>query len=249
MKEPEKSTPNTAAPTAEGFQISDQPVVRSTRKSSSSNGAEARDVDLLYTIARDPKSLFVYWDVHWKRLFDQAGLPPGQVHLRIFRQDGSIQGTREINPFLDHCYVEVSAAGTTYRCELGCLDGDEWKCLVRSGTAATPEDRLADDFSAQFATLPLHLSFQRMLDTFRSPENEPATLAEKVGKLQERARSLNGENGKHATDLQALLEAARRADQMPEPTAEQLAQWQRLGEQFGGSSRGGASERDFGGSS
>ncbi|MDQ3200381.1 MAG: DUF4912 domain-containing protein [Verrucomicrobiota bacterium] len=249
MKESEQSLPDISTPAPEGFQISDQPVVRSTRKSSSSNGTAARDVDLLYTIARDPNSLFVYWDVHWTRLFNHAGLSPREVHLRVFLQDGSIEGTREVNPFLDHCYVEVSAAGTTYRCELGCFDGDEWRCLVRSGAAATPADRLADDFSAQFATLPLHLSFQRMLETYRSPENEPATLAEKVGKLQESARSLNGENGKHSADTKAVLEAALRADQMPEPTAKQLAQWQRLGEHFGGSSRGGASERGFGGSS
>ena len=43
------------------------------------------DMDLLYVIARDPKSLFVYWDLNWRRLFLRAGLSARQVHLRIYR--------------------------------------------------------------------------------------------------------------------------------------------------------------------
>lgn len=74
------------------------------------------DTDLLYVIARDPKSLFVYWDLNWTRLFAQVGLSPQQVYLRIDREDGSIEATREINPFRGHCYVDVVTAGTSYYC-------------------------------------------------------------------------------------------------------------------------------------
>ncbi len=212
--------------------------------------ASARDVDLLYTIARDPKTLFVYWDVNWTRLFEQAALSPRQVHLRIYRRDGSVEGTREINPFLEHCYLEVSSAGADYYCELGCFEGDDWTNLVRSGMAATPEDRLSDDLSARFATLPLHLSFQRMLNTFRASESTPATLAQRIGERQEKGMAApNGKEGTRSSDLKTLLEAALRDPTRLQPSAEQLAQWQRLTEQFGGSSWGGASESGSGGSS
>ena len=104
--------------------------------------------------------------------------------------------------------------------------------LVRSKAAATPEDGLSDDFSAEFATLPIHLSFQRMLEMIRATQPEDATLARSVGELQDRARALqdtvtpeewsrivaaaaspNGPNGGPSSDISALLEAARTVDQ------------------------------------
>ncbi|MBA2433690.1 MAG: DUF4912 domain-containing protein, partial [Chthoniobacterales bacterium] len=122
----------------EGFRISDQPIVRRNGNAAAGNGSPAQgranvaETDFLYVIARDPKSVFVYWDLNWKRLFAEAGLSPRQVHLRIYRVDGSIEGTQEINPFRGHCYADVATAGTGYYCELGCLDDGEWTSLVRS---------------------------------------------------------------------------------------------------------------------
>jgi hypothetical protein len=219
---------------------------------------------LLYVIARDPKSLFVYWDLNWRRLFTRAGLSARQVHLRIYREDGSIEGTCEINPFRGHYYAHVSSAGTRYYCEIGCFEDGEWTSLVRSGEAATPQDRMSDDISAQFATLPIHLSFQRLLDMVRATRPEGATLARSVAELQERARvtqgmitpdersrlitaaaSLDGPNGAPSSDFSALLKSALAAP----PTAEQLAQWKQLGEYFAGATWGGASGSGFGGSS
>jgi hypothetical protein len=268
VKNPATSAPADPQP-EQGFHISDQPIVRSNRVPASPDGSvfhelpASYDKDLLYVIARDPKSLFVYWDLNWKRLFARAGLSPRQVHLRIYREDGSIEGTCEINPFRGHCYAEVASAGAEYYCEIGCFEDDEWTSLVRSGKAATPQDRISEDLSAQFATLPIHLSFQRLLDLVGATQPESATLARSVAALQESGRvipggttpdewsrlvatavSLNG-NGAPVADVVALLKAARATV----PTAEELAQWRRLAEQFGGSSWGGASGSGFGGSS
>ncbi len=239
---------------AEGFRISDEPLVRSRGSSTTENGAfpSSHDTDLLYVMARDPKSLFVYWDLNWTRIFSRAGIAARQVHLRIYRQDGSVEGTREINPFVGHCYADVAAAGADYYCELGCLEGDEWITLVRSGKAATPADRMSDDLSAQFATLPLHLSFQRMLDILRTTQAEGQTLARTVASLQESARiepgagqSSNRANGSAGADFRALAQGFETAA----PTPEEQARWAKLSEELGGSSWGGASGSGFGGSS
>jgi hypothetical protein len=268
VKDPDTSAPTDPQP-GEGFHLSDKPVVRSNRVPASDQGVFFRglpvshDTDLLYVIARDPKSLFVYWDLNWRRLFTRAGLSARQVHLRVYREDGSIEGTCEINPFRGHYYADVSSAGTGYYCEIGCFEDGEWTSLVRSGEAATPQDRMSDDISAQFATLPIHLSFQRLLEMVRAPQSEGATLARSVAALQARAgvtedtvtpeewarlvaatASLDGKEAS-VSDIAALLEAARAVT----PTAAELAQWRKLGEQFGGSSWGGASESGFGGSS
>ena|GEM_PF-4824931 len=170
---------------ANGFQLSEEPLVHLSR------GAEAGEelpatyaTDSLCTIARDPTSLFVYWNVNWRRLFDRTALSPRAVQLRVMRSD-EIESTREINPFRGHCYVEVANAGADYFCELGCLEGEEWKTLLRSGTSATPRGTRSDDLSATFATLPIHLSFQRLLEIFEAGADE-SQLAHKVAQLQER---------------------------------------------------------------
>lgn len=252
MNDPE--TPTT--PSENGFQISDEPVLRARGLSGDGTRASAlpaaHDTDLLYVIARDPKSLFIYWDLNWRRVFAGAGLSPRQVHLRIYRVDGAVEATREINPFLGHCYAEVGIAGTGYYCELGCFEGEEWTGLVRSGKAATPADRMAEELSAQFATLPLHLSFQRMLDILRVTQEEAANLARTVASLQEKARagggngqSHLGSNGAPISELQTLL-------QTPEPKARtpgERAQWSKLAEELGAAPWGSASDSGMGGGS
>ncbi len=230
--------------------------------------------DLLYVIARDPKSLFLYWDLNWTRLFARVGLSPRQVHLRIYRGDGSIEGTQEINPFRGHCYAEVSAAGMNYYCELGGFDGSEWTGMTRSGSTATPEASMSDDLSAEFATLPAHISFQRLLDICGATHLDRAILARSVAELEENARVLqakmapdnwshlateitaklkgvsDGEtNDGRAADLSKLVEIALRSEGPAAPTAAEQARWKELGERYGGSSWAGASHGGFGGSS
>jgi uncharacterized coiled-coil protein SlyX len=249
-----------------GFIISDEPVVRThgaalERPPQQGRRSHTGGADLLYAIARDPKSLFLYWEVNWTRVFGQAGLTPRQVFARIYREDGAIEATREINPFLGHCYSDVAAAGTGYYCEIGCFDQEEWIPLARSGKAVTPEDSMSDDLSARFATLPMHLSFQRLLDILRETNAEPATLAESLGQLQDKARNLgdkltslnreqlaalaavfsNEREETSASDFVALLEATAGSKPLGPASAEQIALWRQLGEQLGGASPSGSS--------
>jgi len=260
-----------------GFRISEQPVVGEKRAAALRNGPSPPrwpSADLLYVVARDPKSLFLYWDLNWTRLFDRAGISARQVHLRTYRGDGTVESTQEINPFRGHCFAEVSAAGTEYYCELGGFEGSEWKSLVRSSRTTTPEASMSDDFATDFAALPTHLSFQRLLDILRMTELDHATLACSVAKLQANARErqskmapgdpsqlareivaqLNGASdigmdGAMTAELSELVEAALRSTTPGAPTAEELARWKELGQRYGGSSWGGASKSGFGASS
>jgi len=110
---------------------------------------------------------------------------------------------------------------------------------------------MSEDSSADFARLPIHLSFQRLIDIFQATKVERSTLACSVAELQENAQALEDALNDAArsgadTELAILLETALRGEA---PTAGQLAQWKQLGERFGGASWGGASGRGFGGSS
>ena len=267
-----KEDQSAAAVTGNGFRISDRPLVGELRADASRETlARETSADLLYVIARDPQTLFLYWDLDWTRLFARAGLSPRQVHLRIFRGDGSIEVTQEINPFRGHCYAEVVGPGTEYYCELGSFDGTAWAGLVRSGMTATPEATISDDLSGEFATLPIHLSFQKLLDLLGATELDGTMLARSVAELQENARVLqsrmapgdwsqlapqiaarlngHGANGNHATELSELVEIALRSEAPATPTEEEFARWKELVDRCGGSSWSGASKSGFGGSS
>jgi hypothetical protein len=247
MPEPAQPSSSTLAPN--GFQISDRPLDGNDRAESEITESlpATYGTDLLYVIARDPASLFVYWDLNWKRAFEAAGISPHAIHLRTYRTDGTIEDTRQINPFRGHCYVEVSGAGTSYYCELGCFDEETWHHLVRSGATVTPESEMSDDLTATFATLPIHLSFQRLLDIFQASKKDGKGLALSVAELQAEARSV-GSVPADSSDLAALLESAGEA---PEETwtEAQRAVWHELTEQLADAGRSRASENSFGGSS
>ncbi|MGH8093807.1 MAG: DUF4912 domain-containing protein [Chthoniobacterales bacterium] len=268
MEEPNKLTIDNSALRPKGFQVSVDPLIGTATTAAMPNELPASyGTDLLYVVARDPNSLFLYWDLNWTRLFARAGLSPREIQLRIYRGDDSVEATREINPFRGHCYVDVAAAGTTYFCELGCFDGNVWKSLARSATTMTPESGVSDDLSATFATLPIHLSFQRLLDIFRMTRSDGQALASSVAALQENARvlqekltpeawsellaataaSLDGTNchgnGARTSELAALLQSTRK-NPAGSTTAEQRAKWIELDENLGG-----ASESGIGGSS
>lgn len=202
--------------------------------------------DLLYVIARDPSSLFVYWDLDWRRLFQDAGMSPCAIHLRTYREDETVEDTQPINPFRGHCYVAVSAAGTSYYCELGCIEGETWHSLVRSSATVTPESEMSEDFSATFATLPIHLSFQRLLEIFETNKDRKE-LAVSVAELQAEVR--NGEiPDADSADLAALVESIDKSG-AETWTEEQRAVWQGLTERLADPAWSGASENHFGGSS
>lgn len=287
MNEIENATENPAA-VAGGFsfRISDEPVVE-TRRAPEQLNAQTDDGsgdlaalmgdDALHMLARDPGSLFVFWTLDWDRRFASAKLTARPVHLRVFREDESEETTTGIDPLAGFLFVDVSAPGAAYRCEIGCFEGEDWKTLARSEAGETPAAAMSDDLEADFATLPLHFSFQRLIEVFRANPAEETTLARSVAHMQSKARALQasmstedwsqlvdsaeatanaestfGLRGVRRAELEALLRTVKEDGTRQNPSPENLAGWRDLGERFGGSSwSGGSSEGNgnFGGSS
>src|SRR5262249_34751132 len=97
------------------------------------------------------------------------------------------------------------------------------------------------------ATLPIHLSFQRLLDIFQATKKDRKELAVTVAELQAEARS--GESPTtDSADLAALLESAGAAP-VETWTETQRAVWHEWTEQLADASWSTASENNFGGSS
>src|SRR5581483_7551426 len=132
-----------------------------------------------------------------------------QFFLKIFTSDGNEESQIEINPEAKTWYVPVSKPGTTYYAELGYFDKGTWTTIAKSETATAPIDTLADEAQATFATVPFHLTFQRLIEMVRSSMQKGETLVQALARLQgEGRRAAFGGSVTGWTDEQRQLLAA-----------------------------------------
>ena len=198
---------------------------------------------LLVAIARDPRTLFVCWSVDWRSVFAKD-LPADRcAHVRI-RQNGN-EKTVAVEPMSGSCAIEELEPGQTYAVELGYYAPREtWNSVVTGNEVMMPFASESDEM-IDVATMPFHLTFQRMLSLFRGSNGED--LAKTLARFQERANRLEL-SGDEAEVLRAL-DFSREDLQKTAAARESLVKSERLRERgeklFGGASRSEA----FGGSS
>lgn len=143
---------------------------------------------VLFGIARDPHTLFVYWEIDWPSTFGDKPPADRKVHLRVMSGDGNEETNVAVEPFAGNHCVAVSQARSTYRIELGYYEpADVWNGVATSDAIATPPDDVSDSTAIDVATVPFHLKFQRMVDAFRASRYDGDALVDIVGRLQERA--------------------------------------------------------------
>lgn len=146
---------------------------------------------VLFGIARDPHTLFAYWEIDWPRIFGNKPPADRKVYLRVISEDGSEETKVTVEPFAGNQSVAVSRARGTYRIELGYHEpAAVWNSVAISDAIATPPDDVSEKASIDVATVPFHLSFQRMVDAFRASKYDGEALVEVIGRLQERADDL-----------------------------------------------------------
>jgi hypothetical protein len=210
-----------------GYRVSNGPVVRLARSDTKlpSDLADAIELPrvygapLLFAIARDPRTLFVYWNIDWSTIFESRAPVDRQVHLRIYRADGSEEKTEAVEPMAGNCYLSVSQPVENYRVEIGYFQpATVWNSVATSDEVSVPPKHVAGTDEVDVATIPFHLSFQRLIDLFRS--SNANALSEIISRLQQRA--VSEEDRALLTDeeweiLRAMnlsideIEAARRA--------------------------------------
>jgi hypothetical protein len=216
------------APTrSTGYRISNGPVVRLARSDPKIPSDLAEVVELprvygeplLFAIARDPRTLFVYWIVDWSSVFEQTAPVDRQVHVRSYRDNGDEETSEAVEPLAGNCYLTVSDPRGKYRVEIGYYQpANVWNSVATSELVAMPPESVAEQTNVDVATIPFHLSFQRLIDLFRASNSN--ALTEMVSRLQNRAVSeqdralLNPEDWEvlRAMDLSlGEMGAARRA--------------------------------------
>ena len=146
---------------------------------------------ILFAIARDPRTLFTYWNIDWPSVFAKIEPVDRQVYLRIKRGDGSEESESLVEPMLGSYYARVTQPRGTYRVEIGYYQpANEWHSITTSDEVVMPPESVSEKVDVDVATVPFHLSFQRIVDLFRSTND--GALTETISHLQERAADKEG---------------------------------------------------------
>lgn len=129
-------------------------------------------------IAQEPHWLFTYWDI------DISRHPGGPCHLRVEDENGALEQEIAVPFETRNWYVPVKEAGKKYRVELGFYRGKSWKALAQSLMVATPRDRLSESDRFDYATIPLHIGFQRLVETITNSMSFEQNLVPALAELQ-----------------------------------------------------------------
>ncbi len=133
----------------------------------------------VYLVAYDPRQLFAYWDL------DPAGTPANKYSLHICRPDGEIESKVDIHPTEAGRYLAARRPGGTYHVELGTYGRNgAWQPVASSGRVTLPAEGLAGETEPKFATLPFHLSFQRLIELIDGAMGSKEDLTAALARLQ-----------------------------------------------------------------
>src|SRR5260370_13123209 len=125
MGENKTNVEGSKSATASGFRISEGPVVRLGRGKRSFDLEELIELPrvygppILFAIARDPRTIFTYWNIDWPSIFEKTAPVDRQVHLRVYRDDGAEETAVAAEPMSGNCYLTVTQPRGDYRVELG----------------------------------------------------------------------------------------------------------------------------------
>jgi hypothetical protein len=204
MKSPNETIPT---PAASDFRLSNPPVetTRFVDENEAATGnfrlPHSYGISMVCALARNPTSLFVYWEIDWPALFKKTPPRQRQVYLRLQKPDGTEISRTVIEPMAGHCEVSVPNSNSGYRVELGYFGVDEtWHSAGSADVVSTPSDRLSEPAAAAFATVPFHLSFQRLTDLFHASAGANGPVIEQLGRIQEKA--LMPEGGESLTSAE-----------------------------------------------
>jgi hypothetical protein len=209
---------------ADGFHVSSEAIVGQDNEQENDFGERVglprvHGAPILFAIARDPRTIFTYWSIDWPAVFAKTVPVDRQAHLRVYRADGVEEESVAVEPMSGNCSIAVSRPSGSYHVEIGYYQpADVWNSIATSNEVTMPRDSFANDGEVGLATIPFHLSFQRLLDLFGASKGH--SLAEMISQFQKRV--LNNEKSKQLSDkereiLRAMglslseIAAARRA--------------------------------------
>lgn len=178
--------------TSSSFRISSSPIVdfRENRDNAVEVFADlprSYGQSIVFAMARDPKTLFVYWDIDWPQVFAAAAPADRKVYLRLRDEQGAEISLTTVEPMSKNCEVNVEAGGS-YRVEMGYFDQTQtWRRAGASEVVQTPTDKMGALSPGDFALVPFHITFQRLTELFRATRIDEGSLVQSLTHLQEKS--------------------------------------------------------------
>ena len=171
----------------------------------------------LWLAARDPRSLFAYWEFRPEEHPDAIGEDGrARFFLRIFREGGHAESSTRIEPGAGNAFLPVASPGTGYFAELGFYSGDIWCFLARSGDTHTPTETPAAPAPAVFVTVPSRISLEKFRTSLAQSSLPGESLAMTAARIQSDAQRHGEWTPEHERLLAEILGAdAANADATP----------------------------------
>jgi hypothetical protein len=136
----------------------------------------------MFVVARDPHWLFTYWDFEYAKFPNQR-----QLGLQVFRED-TLETTVDINEIARNWYIPVQSANSSYRVVFGYKDSaGTWHPVGEAGPTHTPPEAVSTQWDTLFATVPIHLTFNLLVDVVEAAKRRGEPLAEALARLQQAA--------------------------------------------------------------
>lgn len=172
--------------TRTGFRIGEPVDAGMALDHASGSAPNFAEPSIVFAIARDPRTLFVYWNIDWASAFAADEPRDRLVFLRTITEDGAIESEWAIEPLLGSYYAAVQKPRARYRSDLGYYTRTgEWKTVGTSELVTVPADSASGAGAIDVATVPFHLSFQKLVDLFTQSSGDPLAMA--IAGVQERA--------------------------------------------------------------
>ena len=138
--------------------------------------------DTIFLVAQEPHWLFTYWDI------DISRHPGGKTFLRVYEAEKTVEAEIEVPFETRNWYIPVKQAGSKYTVEIGYHRGSVWNVIARSHTIETPPDHLSESDQFDYATIPLHLSFQKLMESIQQTMQSGEKLITALSRLQKEGK-------------------------------------------------------------
>ena len=155
---------------------------------------EAYGTKRLSLTVRDPHWVCAHWDLTREQLrgFNAASVD-GHLVVRLYGESMADQpcAVAPVHPESLHWFIPVPRGGEEYAAELGYFDpAGQWVTISRSSPVRTPPDRVSNDATARFETIPVSVPLEELLEVVRAAVSTDVPLAEAL--LQLRALGYEG---------------------------------------------------------
>lgn len=138
----------------------------------------------LFLAARDPHWLYASWDLAAEnQKKHNAESRDGHLVLRVYAENETepVIPDVHVHPESRNWFIHVPRAETRYSGVLGYYSqAGEWHALSRSRATLTPPDAPSDDTTAEFASIPRHISFQALQQAVQDFVSEKLPLVQSL---------------------------------------------------------------------